>query len=226
MRIAAAGELFTGVKELTAWTDKVYFVAQDGDDGSLGWAQTERRDSDRGIIETKDAASFVTAAPPPSAEPPQEGPFSQLVVFREQLYLAVDEASTGTELWTSDGTATGTAPVLDVPDADLDPRDLVVVGDQLWFSAGADDGSGREPWLTDGTAAGTKLVADIAPEGASDPVGFISFRSHVAFTADDGVHGRELWLSDAGRDTKLVLDIRRGREGSEPHDFVVLGGSR
>ena len=226
VRIAADDELVSGVRELAVAADQVYFIAQ-GRSGEpvLGRAQSDWQYSNRDKIETKDAASFVMPAPPPSTEPPLEGPLSQLVTLRDQLYLVVDEAATGTELWRSDGTAAGTVPVLDLPDADLDPRDLVAVGKYIWFSADADDGTGREPWLSDGTADGTRLVNDLAPDGASDPGDFIGFRGRVAFIADDGEHGRELWLSDGRKKgTRLVLDIRPGPAGSVPTDLLVLGG--
>ena len=45
------------------------------------------------------------------------------------------------------------------------------------------------------------------------------------FTADDGIHGAELWSHDtATGTTQLVDDINPGRYGSDPRDFVVWEG--
>ena len=62
------------------------------------------------------------------------------------------------------------------------------------------------------------------PTASSDPADFLGFRGHLVFTADDGRHGRELWLSDRTTPgTRLLLDIRPGPAGSEPFGYVVLG---
>jgi len=165
----------------------------------------------------------VLAAPPPSADPPVAGPFSRGVALGARLLLAVDDAASGTELWATDGTLERTAPVLDLPGADLDPLDLRTIGDHVWFSADPDDGTGRDPWITDGTAEGTHAVADVAPAAGSEPLEFTGFDGRVAFSADDGVTGREIWLSDGSPEgTGLLLDLRPGPEGSAPHDLVVL----
>ena len=59
------------------------------------------------------------------------------------------------------------------------------------------DGTGFELWASDGTTSGTSLIADIN-EGPSSsrPGHFVCLESQAFFTADDGVHGRELWVID------------------------------
>ncbi len=120
-----------------------------------------------------------------------------------------------------------------------------VVGGRLLFAA--DEGRyGRELWASDGTPAGTVRVRDInsgripgAPSPCedlshprhrpdtglgSDPQSFVLLGSAALFTADDGTHGRELWISNGTfRGTHRVADILPGPQGSEPHDLVRLG---
>jgi len=64
---------------------------------------------------------------------------------------------------------------------------------KLIFSA-EDEALGFEPWITDGTAAGAFLLKDINPGNRNSfPSEFTLFGGRMFFTADDGVHGRELW---------------------------------
>ena len=119
-----------------------------------------------------------------------------------------------------------------------------IVGGRLLLAA--DDGrSGRELWSSDGTAAGTVLVRDInpgriqirptpcedPPRGphrsdlglSSSPQGFVVLGSIALFTADDGLVGRELWVTNGTfRGTHRVADLIPGPRGSEPHDLVLF----
>ena len=105
---------------------------------------------------------------------------------------------------------------------------LTDVDDTLFFYA--DDGiHGRELWRSDGTRAGTRFVRDIRPgEAGSAPrfdVGYLTSVTGVLyFTADDGIHGEELWRSDGTRaGTQLVSDIMPGSRGSYPVGLTRVG---
>jgi ELWxxDGT repeat protein len=111
------------------------------------------------------------------------------------------------------------------PSGDSFPREFVVCGDRVFFSA--DDGSnGRELWGTDGTAAGTWLVKDIRAGGLSSDVrDIVCVGNRVVFRANDGVHGNEIWASDGtAAGTVLLKDIRPGTTGSDPSEVIVFGG--
>jgi ELWxxDGT repeat protein len=88
----------------------------------------------------------------------------------------------------------------------------------------ADDGSGNELWSTNGATA--QLVADLNPNGGSYPDGFLTIGTQVFFSADDGLLGREIWMTDgttAG--TVNAGDIRPGAEGSYPSNLIDLNGA-
>jgi ELWxxDGT repeat protein len=101
----------------------------------------------------------------------------------------------------------------------------------LLFFAATDGKNGRELWCSDGAPGSARMVKDINPKGDSDPRDFILYDAGGAtgmrlyFSADDGVHGRELWTSngtEAG--TYMVADIRKGKAGSQPANLTVYFG--
>jgi ELWxxDGT repeat protein len=168
------------------------------------------------------------------------------------LFLrARDESAgegTGIEPWRTDGTREGTLQIADIDQtrewlpnvsppasvpASSHPGIPVRLGALLLFAA--DDGlTGRELWATDGTAAGTRQVRNVnlqdADEGGyvqpgSEPDSLVRLDGVVLFAADDGVSGRELWVTDGTEaGTRRLRDLRPGTEGSVPHDLVEHGG--
>ena len=98
-----------------------------------------------------------------------------------------------------------------------------------------DDGvHGNELWRTDGTSSGTWMVKDIRSGIASSGLTLdISTKSAVFhngflyFTANDGIHGNELWRTDGtSSGTVLVKDIQPGIGSSNPNQLTsALGGS-
>lgn len=68
-----------------------------------------------------------------------------------------------------------------------------------------------------------KMVKDINPSGDSMPTDLIKFDSKIYFTADDGEHGRELWVTN-GDETTLLKDINPGANGSDISNFNIFNG--
>ena len=97
------------------------------------------------------------------------------------------------QLWTTDGgdaTQVSTA-VYNVSNLMAGP------GGAVYFSGFGSDGSGNEMWKSDGSPIGTIRVADIAVGPASSsPVPLLNSAGLLFFTADDGIGGRELWVTD------------------------------
>lgn len=104
------------------------------------------------------------------------------------------------------------------------PREMVCCfGDTVFFSA-SDGRVGSEPFVTVAGAA-PRLLKDVNPRSGSLPTSFTQAGSKVFFIADDGTHGRELWVSDgttAG--TRLVRDIRPGNQTSDIRQLTSFGG--
>ncbi len=146
------------------------------------------------------------------------------------LYFVAHHEDYGYEPWVTDGTEAGTHLIKDINPTD--PYDISIFtayNGKLYFSA--DDGiHGQELWVTDGTESGTFILKDINVHGGIDadsyPGSFFRFNGLLYFTADDGIHGRELWVTDgtvAG--TQLVHDINPGAGSSNPIYFIEYNGN-
>ena len=73
------------------------------------------------------------------------------------------------------------------------------------------------------SASEATLVRDIKPIGGSDPWWLVKAGEQVFFCANDGEHGRELWVSDGTAvGTRLVKDIRPGTRGSQPDTLTPV----
>jgi ELWxxDGT repeat protein len=73
-------------------------------------------------------------------------------------------------------------------------------------------------------ASDATLLRDIKPVGGSDPWTLVKAGDRVFFSANDGEHGRELWVTDGtGAGTRLVKDIRPGATGSQPDTLTRVG---
>jgi ELWxxDGT repeat protein len=109
-------------------------------------------------------------------------------------------------------------------------RTFASVSGTLFFAAD-DRKHGVELWRSDGTRKGTRMVKDIRPgarpcagtkrgcrgQGASSyPFELTAVGKALYFTADDGIHGVEVWRSNGtSRGTRMVKDVI---PGSAPTD--------
>lgn len=181
---------------LTAFAGRLFFSAHDPLSGGAGlWA------SDGTAAGTRRVTDLHPGAFPESAYSSEAGFLDTrtLVVAGRRAYFTAYDAETGWELWTSDGTVTGTRVVKDICEGgDSYPYHLTTALERVFFTA-YDPANGRELWTSDGTDAGTRLVAQIAPGAASSAPDALHFSgASLLFGADDGVAGREPWLVEVG----------------------------
>ena len=88
-----------------------------------------------------------------------------------------------------------------------------MVEQQRLLTAGVNGNDGCELWVSQGFESSTQFLLDINPNGDALPGQFLGITSvptmygeRVFFDADDGVHGRQLWVSDAtSSGTKRVV---------------------
>jgi ELWxxDGT repeat protein len=155
---------------------------------------------------------------------------TNLTNYKGELYFAANDGLSGSELWRTDGTSSGTILICDIQNGPASSfpsfSDFSQVGDILYMVA--NDGiHGAELWRTDGTSTGTSLVCDIAsgPAGSS-PSSLREVGGQLYFIANDGGTGAELWKSDGtSTGTMLVSDIAAGSPGSSLSSLANLTGT-
>ena len=193
-------------QDLIEFNDKLYFTADDGENGR------ELFVSDG----TAEGTQLIANVNPGSGYDYNDiSMISELTEFGDRLYFSANDGQSGNELFVSDGTAEGTQLLVDfAPDSSSAgynsfPKYFVEFNDKLYFTV-----EGNELFATDSTAEGTQLVADIRP-GNDDfryPVvnyidSLTEFDDKLYFSADDGVNGRELWVSDGTtQGTELLVE--------------------
>ena len=100
---------------------------------------------------------------------------NELVKFKNKLYFVGNINTSGYgkdyELWSSDGTAAGTAIVKDIRVGEFSSAPIFLTPTNNYLFFFADNGIvGYELWRTDGTEAGTVLMKDIQVGSGSGPV--------------------------------------------------------
>ncbi|HXU34317.1 MAG TPA: ELWxxDGT repeat protein [Thermoanaerobaculia bacterium] len=147
---------------------------------------------------------------------------SDLVRAGSRAFFVADDGTTGRELWVTNGTRRGTRRVADlVPGpGSSTPRNLVAVGDGIYFFAA--DGAGEGLYKSDGTQAGTVRVSDLA--GVSQARELTVARGSLFFVAFRPSTGTELWVSrGTAASTREVTDLRPGPRGSLPQNLKAVG---
>jgi ELWxxDGT repeat protein len=225
---------FSNLDNLTEFNDKLYFASDNGESGK------ELFVSD-GTAEGTQLVKDIYPGESPYGNKYSSSP-DYLTEFNGKLYFTAQDDANGEELFVSDGTAEGTQLLVNINQSvgdygrlfdDFNTRNLFEFNDKLYFK-GNNGESGEELFVTDGTAEGTQLVKDINPgenqygyNNSSTPGNFVEFNDKLYFSANDGVHGNELFVSDGTAEgTQLVKDIYPEGEqngydyGSRPSDLL------
>ena len=167
------------------------------------------------------------------------------------LFFAADDGTHGHELWRTDGTEEGTYMVKDICTQYVGCDGIhqgllgqssyqwpISVNDEFILFPAQNVSSNIELWRSDGTENGTYMVKDINPavnghEKDSQPRHFNHIADNkVIFSASDGTHGYELWVTDGTEEeTQLLKDINPGSDDSdiwhviEMDDIYYFGAS-
>jgi ELWxxDGT repeat protein len=182
---------------------------------------------------------------------PNDANPSSPVQAGNNLFFAADDGVHGEQLWMLDGTTGKTRMVAyinqtvgptwlaggDMLPQGADIHDMIALNGRVYF--GANDGiHGDELWVSDGTVAGTHMVKDINTQpplpwlwgssginGGASISQLLVLNGQLYFTANDGIHGDELWTSDGtSAGTHLVKDIDTQNSAPVPIPLVYQSG--
>jgi|GEM_PF-3926929 len=112
---------------------------------------------------------------------------AHLPLFNGKIFMEIRTNSPSTDLWETDGTASGTRMVKRINDLDNEFDNLgyytYALG-KFYFAANAGDRLGKELWSSDGTDQGTSMIQDINPgDGSSSPVFRFVYKDQLYLTA-------------------------------------------
>lgn len=142
------------------------------------------------------------------------------------LFFCANDGNTGRELWKLPSPYTRSELVSDINPGYLSSNieNITAFGNLVFFSA--EDIAGRELWISEPPydRSSTHRVADLNENGDSDPKDFVMIGNAVFFSADDGIHGREIFkTSPPYQSIELVADIWHGAHGSNPRELTRIG---
>jgi len=237
----------TGTVQLTNWAGGIsqasYFTAVGG---TTFFTATDSSASNAPDSTNLWEISGGTAAPVTTSIPWAAGPTDLTALNDTTLLFWADGGNgAGTELWESNGTASGTVMVKDInpgsagaylsgqsgeysmlvgPHAGL--NQLTVVSGVAYFGA-VDGTDGDQLWESDGTAAGTTLVKDIGPGSSSAPQQLTDLNGTLYFVAHDGTGPNQLWETNGSTAGTVVVQNFTPAQtwGSYPANLTNIGGN-
>lgn len=169
--------------------------------------------------------AFITCATTSTAQTvefvAQIRPSGVSVVYNNKLFLSVGDNSTTSELWSTDGTTSGTNLVKSFS-PNLIATDFVEMNGLLYFVIKTQNPStGSELWVSDGTTNGTVLIKNINTDPLATFTTLTVLNNKLYYDGNDGTNGEELWVSDGTTSgTQMLKNIHPSGNGLSTISFL------
>ncbi|MFT5724394.1 MAG: ELWxxDGT repeat protein [Bacteroidia bacterium] len=197
---------------MTEGNGLVFFVATDATNGRELWKSDG---TENGTTILKDIVVGTGSSNPANLQyHPDLG----------KLFFTTTDSNSVETLWATDGSVNGTTAIRSFVDTTFTSNysmEYAKSSDKMFFTARTDS-TGLELWSTTGTSA--SIVSDLleGPAG-SEPKTLTMANGYLYFTADDEVHGRELWYMNASclKANMTVIDAICAGDSIHPSVSVV-----
>ena len=185
---------------LTVFKNKFYFSAYDSTGGQELWCSDGTK---------KGTKMFKDIKPGNSSSNPTD-----LVATADYLFFNAD--TQGTRFFRTDGTAAGTFTLF------YSNASKMAACDSIVYFNSYNTYSINQVYKSDGTRTGTKAILGLVSSS-----GFYLYQNKVYFTASDGTHGIEPYVTNGSADgngTILLGDIFAGKASSDAFGFTGYNG--
>ena len=159
--------------------------------------------------------------------PESPGP---IAVGNEIFMVMTADNISRSAIWRSDGTVNGTSLVTGLSTANVFfISDLTYLNGKLYFTAVQSFDGDREFWKHDLATGQTSRfnpgVKVPSRELETPQLNLTAIGNQLIFTANDGVHGDEVWISNGTDEgTMLLADVFPGAGGSAANSYAVHDG--
>ncbi len=202
-------------EQLTVYNNLLYFVADNGINGKELWV------SDGTTSGTNIVSDYN---PGTSGSNPTD-----LTIYKGRLYLSAITPTHGRELHrvNSSGNLSLFRDInIGSTGSNVEKIFHYTSTNILLFVAG-NGNNNKELYYTNGSIIGTNRVKDINPGNGSSDINiyntyFKEYNGKVYFTANDGIYGNEVWVTDGTESGTIMLRNIDGGSFHSPRNFAVV----
>ncbi|MBN9481805.1 MAG: T9SS type A sorting domain-containing protein [Bacteroidetes bacterium] len=211
-----AGASGSDPDEVVAFSDKLYFNANDGINGNELWTYDPATNSAQRLT---DLATGTNSSNP-----------HDFVAYKGKLYFVATGSSTGIELYCYDPATNATTLATDINTGigSSNPQALTVINDKLYLTASTLT-YGRELYMFDGkNIVRLTNIDNGANDGAAavanGQTGIISYKNMILFSGNSGLSGNQFYQYNPANGVASMVFMMNPLGNSDPSNFKEYAG--